>query len=108
MIIHRLPRVWPAKFRNRLGDYLIQIAVAKSNFVLFKRGKRMCVFTPVEPGARGIRITPGEYRRRSEEFIARVRWAKERFLIVKRHRKLAWMRPVEDIGIEPQAPSRRN
>jgi hypothetical protein len=107
--VRRFPRVRPGEFRNKLGDYLIQIAVARSNFVLSKHGKRMCVFTPIEPGARGEKITPGQYRRRSAEFIARVCWAKERFLIVKRNRKLAWMRPVEDIdGMEPKAPRLRS
>ena len=96
----RFQRIWPAQFRNRFGDYLLQIALAGSNFVLFKNGHRLCAFTPVETGAKGVAITPGKYRRHSAEIIGRVRWGKERFLIVKRGRKLAWIRPVGDLGIK--------
>jgi hypothetical protein len=96
----RFPRIWPAKFRNRLGDYLMQVSLTGSSFVLYKHGHRMCAITPVQPGAKGVPITPSKYRHHSSEIIARVRWAKERFLIVKRGRKLAWIRPVEDVGIK--------
>jgi hypothetical protein len=100
MTVHRrFPRVWPGKFRNNFGDYLMEISLAQKNFVLYKNGKRMCVFTPVERGATGKPITPTQYRKKSSEYIARVRWAKERFIIVRRDRKLAWMRPVADVGI---------
>jgi|ERR1700733_11092710 len=99
----RYERVWPATFRNAFGDYLIQISVGEKNFVLFKGGHRLCVFTPVEAGATGVPITPGKYRRHSAEIIARVRWGKERFLIVKRGRRLAWIRPVGDLGIKETA-----
>lgn len=86
-----------------MGDYLMQIALTGSSFILYKHGRRMCAFTPVEPGAKGRPITPSKYRHHSAEIIARVRWAKERFLIVKRGRKLAWIRPVEDLGIREKA-----
>jgi hypothetical protein len=62
-----------------------------------------CVFTPVEPGAKGVPITPSQCRHHSAEIIARVRWAKERFLIVKRGRTLAWIRPVEDLSTREKA-----
>jgi antitoxin (DNA-binding transcriptional repressor) of toxin-antitoxin stability system len=97
----RFPRVLPGEFRNNFGDYLMEISLAKKNFVLSKRGKPMALFTPVEPRSTGKRVTPSQYRRNSSEYLARVRWVKERFIIVKRDRKLAWMRPVEDLGLTP-------
>jgi hypothetical protein len=100
--LRRFPRVSPGDFRNNLGDNLMEISLAQKNFVLYRHGQRMCVFTPIERGARGEIITPSEYRRHSSEYIAKVRYGhKRRFIIAKRGRKLAWMRPVEDVGIAP-------
>ena len=98
----RLPRVSPGEFRNNLGDYLMKIALAQKYFVLYKHGKRMCVFTPIERGATGERITPSQYRRHSSDYIGKVRWGLKRFIIMKRDRKLAWMRPITDVGIAPK------
>jgi hypothetical protein len=81
----------------------MQIALTGSSFILYKHGHGMCVFTPVEPGAKEVPITPSKYRHHSAEIIARVQWAKERFLIVKRRRKLAWIRPVEDLSTREKA-----
>jgi hypothetical protein len=97
----RFPRVLPASFRNNFGKHLMEISLAHKSFVLSKRGKPFCLFTPVESRATGQKITPSQYRHHSSDYIARVRWAKERFIIVKRDRKLAWMRPVEDLGLTP-------
>ena len=97
----RFPRVLPGKFRNNLGDYLMEISLGKKNFVLSKRGRPMALFTPVEPRSEGETVTPSQFRHNSSEYLARVRWAKERFIIVKRKRKLAWMRPLEDLGLAP-------
>jgi hypothetical protein len=104
----RFPRVWPGEFRHNFGNYLAEISLSHKSFVLYKKRKRMCVFTPLEPGATGEGITPSQYRQNSGDYIAQVRWGtNKRFIITKRGRKLAWMRPVEDLEIPTAAPRPR-